>query len=105
MNRPQPDNQPQILPARRYLPIICDPSTREEIRSVRQLNSGKAAGLDQIPSETLKANVDIAVDELGGLFYKIWMEEKYPHTHDWKEEHVVKFPKKDHLSLCRNLQG
>ena len=38
---------------------LKDPPTREEIRrSVRQLNSGKAAGLDQIPPEALKVNVN-----------------------------------------------
>ena len=98
LNRPQPDNPPEILPARRDLPILCDPPTKEEIRrSVRQLNSGKAAGPDQIPPEALKANVEMAVDELEGLFYKIWMKEKYPY--DWKEGHIVKLLKKGDLSL------
>ena len=32
LNRPQPDNPPEILPARRDLPILCDPPTKEEIR-------------------------------------------------------------------------
>ena len=74
------------MPERRDFLIICDPPTREEIRrSVRQLDFGKAAGPDQIPPEALKAKVETAVDELEGLFYKIWMEEKYPH--DWKEGH------------------
>ena len=53
--------------------VLCDrlksskssPPTREEIsRSVRQLNSSKASGPDQIPPKTLKANVEMAVDEL-----------------------------------------
>ena len=29
LNRPQPDNPPEILPARRDLPITCDPPSRE----------------------------------------------------------------------------
>ena len=62
-----------------------------------------AAGPDQIPPEALKANVEMAVDELEGLFYKIWMEEKYPY--DWKEGHIVKLPKKGDLSLCGNYRG
>ena len=81
LNRPQPDNPPEILPARRDLPIICDPPTREEIRrSVRQLNSGKAAGPDQIPPEALKANVEMAVDELEGLFFTKYGWRRSTHT-------------------------
>ena len=74
---------------------MCDQPSREEIRkSIRQLNSGKAAGPDLIPerhSKQIKTRHAVVV--LESIFYKIWMEEKYPE--DWKEGHIVKIPKKE----------
>ena len=95
LNRPQPDHPPEILPARRDLPIMCDQPSGEEIRkSIRQLNSGKAAGPDRIlerHSKQIKTRHAVVV--LESIFYKIWMEEKY--LDDWKEGHIVKIPKKE----------
>ena len=104
LNRPPPDNPPDILPARRDLPIDCDPPTREEIaRAVKQLHPNKAAGPDAIPPEALRADVKTTVDMLHGLFEKIWNEEQFPK--DWKEGHLVKLPKKGDLSNCNNYRG
>ncbi|GFR86794.1 chondroitin sulfate proteoglycan, partial [Elysia marginata] len=90
-------NPPEILEARRDLPINCDtPSHREIVDAIKQLNQGKAAGPDLIPPEALKADVDTTATFLCPLFAKVWTSGKYPI--DWKEGHLVKIPKKGDLS-------
>ena len=104
LNRPAPDNPPDINPSEEDLPISCEPPTREEIaKAVRLLNSNKAAGPDSIPPEALKADVPTTVDILYNLFIKVWEEEDFPT--DWREGHLVKLPKKGDLSNCNNYRG
>ncbi|GFR66118.1 endonuclease-reverse transcriptase [Elysia marginata] len=101
LNRPPPTNPPEILEAKRDLPINCDtPSHREIVDAIKQLNQGKAAGPDLIPPEALKADVDTTATFLCPLFAKVWTSGKYPM--DWKEGHLVKIPKKGDLSRCEN---
>ncbi|VDP73267.1 unnamed protein product [Schistosoma mattheei] len=53
LNRPAPTNPPDIEAAH----IDVNPPTTEEIRmAIRQIKSGKAAGLDNIPAEALKSS-------------------------------------------------
>ena len=69
LNRPPPTNPPDIIPARKDLPINCDPPTREEIRNaVDLLNLGKAAGPDHISPEALKPDTSLTTDILNRLF-------------------------------------
>ncbi|GFR60484.1 endonuclease-reverse transcriptase [Elysia marginata] len=104
LNRPPPTNPPEILEARRDLPINCDtPSHREIVDAIKQLNQGKAAGPDLIPPEALKADVDTTATFLCPLFAKVCTSGKYPI--DWKEGHLVKIPKKGDLSRCENYRG
>ena len=57
LNRPAPENTPNIQEADMDLPIDCNKPTREEIRkAIQQLKNGKSAGPDNIPAEALKAN-------------------------------------------------
>ena len=47
LNRPPPDNPPDILPARNDLPICCEPPSKEEIAGgINRIKRGKAAGPD-----------------------------------------------------------
>ena len=104
LNRPPPENPPDILPARRDLAIDTEPPDREEIElAVKQMKSGKAGGPDHIPPEALKADVNTTVDLLHPLFEKIWKEEKFPD--EWKEGHLIKLPKKGDLTNCNNYRG
>lgn len=104
LNRPTPENPPDITPSEKDLPINCEPPTREEIaKAVKQLNSNKAAGPDYIPPEALKADIPVTVDILHDLFVKVWNEENFPA--DWREGHLVKLPKKGDLSNCNNYRG
>ncbi|VDP23994.1 unnamed protein product [Schistosoma margrebowiei] len=57
LNRPAPLNLPNIEAAPTDLPINVGSPTIEEISmAIRQIKSGKAAGPDNIPAETLKAD-------------------------------------------------
>ncbi|VDP05067.1 unnamed protein product, partial [Schistosoma curassoni] len=97
LNQPAPLNPPNIESAPTDLPINVGPSTIEEISiAIRQIKSGKAAGPDDIPAEALKADIVVTARILHILFNKIWDEEQVPT--DWKEELLIKMPKKGDLS-------
>ncbi|VDP63375.1 unnamed protein product [Schistosoma mattheei] len=79
LNRPAPLNPHNIEAAPTDLPIDIGPPTIEEISmAVRQIESGKAAGPDNIPEEALKADVAVTARILHILFNKIWDEEQVP---------------------------
>nr|KAG5702939.1 hypothetical protein BaRGS_034712 [Batillaria attramentaria] len=104
LNRPVPQNPPDIPPANDDMPIDCDAPTKEEIRkAIKQLRNGKATGSDNIPAEALKADVEASTEMLYPLFRKIWEEEQIPR--EWKEGHLIKLPKKGDLSSCSNYRG
>ena len=97
LNRPAPQDTPDIPPADNDLPIDCSPPNKEEIhRAITQLKTGKSAGPDGIPAEVLKANIPVSMEMLYPLFQSIWKEEDIPI--EWKEGYLVKLPKKDDLS-------
>ena len=51
LNRPSPQNPPEIMEMENDLPITCEPPTKEEIRAaILKARNGKAAGPDGIPS-------------------------------------------------------
>ena len=104
LNRPAPENPPDIAEAEIDIDIDCDPRTREEIiRAIKKMKNGKAAGPDGIPAEALKADVETTADMLLPLFVKIWEQEETPT--DWKDGHIIKLPKKGDLSSCENYRG
>ncbi|GFR83440.1 craniofacial development protein 2 [Elysia marginata] len=56
LNRPTPENPPDVLPARNDLPINPELSAKKEIaKAIKALKSNKAAGPDFIPPKALKA--------------------------------------------------
>ena len=104
LNRPAPENPPDIPPAETELPINCDRPTEREIReAIMMLKNGKAAGPDEIPAEAIRADLDTAVRVLYRLFGKIWEEGKVPA--DWREGLIIKLPKKGDLRDCSNYRG
>ena len=104
LNRPAPENPPDIAEAEIDIDIDCDPPTRGEIiRTIKKMKNGKAAGPDGIPAEALKADVETTADMLLPPFVKIWEQEETPT--DWKDGHIVKLPKKGDLSRCENYRG
>ncbi|VDP83303.1 unnamed protein product, partial [Schistosoma mattheei] len=59
LNRLAPMNPPNIEAAHTDLPINVNPPTTEEIRmAIRKIESGKAAGPDNIPAEALKSDIE-----------------------------------------------
>ena len=69
LNRPAPQNQPDIQPAETDLPIDCNKPTREEVKkAIALMKNGKVAGPDGIPAEALKADVNTSVEMLYSLF-------------------------------------
>ena len=107
LNRPAPQNPPDILPAAEDLDIDSGTLTRDEIRmAIRQLKSGKASGPNGISCEELhiKADVETTVDMLYPLFKKIWEVEEVPL--DWKEGYLIKLLKEGDLSNnCTDCRG
>ena len=104
LNRPSPQNPPEIMEMENDLPITCEPPTKEEIRAaILKARNGKAAGPDGIPSEALKADMHTVVEMLHQLFSKIWESEDIPDN--WKEGHIIKIPKKGDLSRCDNYRN
>ena len=68
LNRPAPDEPPDIPPAETVLPMSCDKPSRAEIRkAIKTLKNGKAAGPDGIPAEAIKADLKTATDMLHSL--------------------------------------
>ncbi|VDO96235.1 unnamed protein product [Schistosoma margrebowiei] len=71
--------------------------------AVIQIENGKAARPDNIPAEALKSDIEVTTNMLHLLFKNIWEEEQVPM--DWKEEHLIKIPKKEDQSKCENYGG
>jgi len=86
------------------LPIsVRPPSKREIVDAIKTMKNGKAAGLDNILAEVLKADPYATAYILLPLFQDMWQKEKFPK--EWKEGIIIKFPKKWDLSKCRNWRG
>ena len=102
-HRPTPDSPPHISSAETELSISCDKPSKAEIKkAIMTLRSGKAAGADEIPVEAIKADIETAVNMLYSLLSKIW-EKEVPAQ--WKEEIIIKLPKKGDLRDCSNYRG
>ena len=67
------------------------------------LRSGKAAGPNEILAETIKADIQTAVNMLYSLFSKIWEKEEVPAQ--WKEGIIIKLPKKETLGTAATIKG
>ncbi|VDP06126.1 unnamed protein product [Schistosoma curassoni] len=104
LNRLVPLNPPDIEAAPIDLFIDVTPPTVEEIGiAIRQMNSGEAAGPDNIPAEALKSDIEATANMLQVLYMKIWKEEQVPTN--WREGYLIKIPKKGDLSKCGNYRG
>ena len=67
------------------------------------LSSGKAPGVDDIPTELLKADMISTVNVLHNLFRTIWYSETVPV--DWSKHLIVRLVKKGDLTKCGNWRG
>ena len=79
LNRPAPELLPDIPPEETEQPISCKKPTKAEIKkAIMTLRNGKAAGLDGIPAEAIKADIETMTSVLHSLFSKIWEKEEVP---------------------------
>jgi hypothetical protein len=101
MNRRAPQDPPGIQPADGDL-LINEPTNDEILKAIKQLKSGKAAGPDSIPADTLKADIKTMVKVFHLLFKKIWREEQV--LTEWKEGYLIKLAKKGDLRQLCELQ-
>ena len=79
---------------------VKEPSVEEIKRAIKQIKSGKSPGLDNIPPETLKVEIDVTAAALHPSFQKVWREEKMPAA--WKKGLIIKLPKRGDTSNCNN---
>jgi len=67
------------------------------------MKGGKAASIDSITAEMLKADVKTTMDVLHELFHTIWDQQQIPE--EWNKRLIVNLPKKDDFTVCRNWRG
>ena len=79
------------------------PTVVEIKKALKELQNGKAAGLDNISPEVMKGDLDITAYMLHPLFEKIWNEGEMPN--DWKCGLLIKIPKKGDTANCDNWRG
>jgi hypothetical protein len=63
----------------------------------------QAPGIDNVPPEVLKEDLDVTIELLHPLFVKIWRTGVVPD--DWKKGLLVKLPKKGDVTNCKNWRG
>ena len=97
MNRRPPDSIPDIEEATEDLNINCGRISKEEIkRAIKKLKLGKAPGIDNIPSDVLKADIGATTNVLYSMLNEIWDKEEIPT--EWKTGMLVTIPKKGNLN-------
>lgn len=84
--------------------INTGPFTEEEVRhAIKKLKNGKAAGVDNINGEMLKAGGEITSKKLLHMFENVRKTISMPR--DWKKSMIAKIPKSGDLTRCDNSRG
>jgi hypothetical protein len=84
--------------------ISTGPFTEVEVKNaIKKLKSGKAAGVDNISGEMLKAGGEVTIKRLVQIFESIRKNLIMPD--DWKKSMIAKIPKKGDLTKCDNSRG
>lgn len=78
-------------------------SLMEIQKAIRKMKDNKAAGVDDIPAELLKADIEATSIVMHNLFQDIWRTTKIPS--DWKSGIIIKLPKKGDKTECNNWRG
>ena len=105
LNRPDPETVAEVVDdSDNNKEIEQGPVTKLEIKNaIKDMKNGKAAGIDKITVEMMKADIDTAVYVLHDLLSLIWEEERI--SEDWCKGLIVKLPKKGDLTNCGNWRG
>lgn len=81
-----------------------DAPSLEEVRdAIQSLKNFKAAGVDTIPAELLKAGEDVIVRWVHRILCQVWISGKAPE--DWKKALLVNIFKKGDPAVCGNFRG
>ena len=65
---------------------------------MKNFRNGKSAGCDDIPSEAIKAGIEVSEEVLLDLRNQIWSRE-------WRKDLLIKLPKKGDSSYCKSWRG
>ena len=106
LNKEAPREVEDIPEREEDLHVNMDPPTANEVKSaIDNMKSGKAPGADGVSAEMLKAGGDVITETLTEILKEIslWQEGEIPV--DWKTGLIVKLPKKENISLCKNWRG
>ena len=99
-----PSVDPLELEAGSSLNIRTSKITKTEVlKAIQNLQTGKDGGIDYIPPEEMKALDDVSITCIHKLLNKIWQSGKKPD--DWRQEFLVKIPKKGDKSQYNNWKG
>ena len=105
LNRPNPETVGEVVDDSDINVEIEEGTvTKLEIKNaIKDMTNGKAAGIDNITVEMMKADIDTTVDVLHELLSLIREEERIPE--DWCKGLIVKLPRKGDLTNCGNWRG
>ena len=82
--------------------ISIRPIRKREVKNaISSLKYGKAAGVDNIVAELLKADIKTTTQKLHEVIQMIWKNEVMPH--EWLKELTVKLSKKGNLKRMHKL--
>ena len=63
LNRPPPQNHPDIAPAEEVLQITCERPSKAEIKkTIHHMKRGKTSGPDTILAEAIKADIETSTE-------------------------------------------
>jgi hypothetical protein len=83
--------------------LVPEPSVSEIELPIEKLKSHKSPGIDQIPTELIKAGGRTIICEIHKLIISIWNNEELPE--EWKESIIVPIYKKGDKTDCNNYWG
>ena len=84
--------------------VSTGPISKGEVTNgISSLKNGKAAGVDNIVAELLKADIKTTTQKLHEIIQMISQNEVMPH--EWLKGLIVTLPKKGNLKECTNWRG
>ena len=84
-------------------PLVPEPSASEVELATEKLKSHKSSGIDQIPTELIKAGGKTMCCEVHKLIISIWNKEEL--SEEWKESIIVPVYKKGDKTDCSNYRA
>jgi hypothetical protein len=84
-------------------PLVPEPSAFEVEMAIEKIKRRKSPGIDQIPTELIKAGGRIIRSEIHKHIFYIWNKEELPE--EWKESVIVPIYKKSDKTDCSKYRG